>query len=51
MKQKTPTTECQWMHDDLEMLQTLSSREDLISTYPDRFEGIRCFPGTYHITL
>ena len=50
-QEKTPTTECQWMHDDLEMLQTLSSREDLISTYPDCFEGIRCFPGTYHITL
>ena len=51
MQQKTPTTECQWMRDDLEMLQTLSSREDLISAYPDCFEGIRCFPGTYHITL
>ena len=51
MQQKTPTTEHQQMHDDLEMLQTLSSREDLISAYPDRFEGIGCFPGTYHITL
>ena len=50
-QQKTPTTEHQRMHDDLEMLQTLSSREDLISAYPDRFEGIGCFPGTYHITL
>ena len=51
MQQKTPTTECQWMHEDLETLQTLSSREDLISAYPDHFEGIGCFPGTYHITL
>ena len=51
MHQKTPTTEHQWMHDDLEMLQTLSSREDLISAYPDQFEGIGSFPGTYHITL
>ena len=51
MQQKTSTTKCQWMHDDLEMLQTLSSREDLISAYPDCFEGIACFPGTYHITL
>ena len=39
------------MHGDLDMLQTLSSREDLISAYPDCFEGIGCFPGTYHITL
>ena len=51
MQQKTPTTECKQMHDDLDMLQTLNSREDLFSAYPDCFEGIGCFPGTYHITL
>ena len=50
-QQETPTTEDQRMHDDLEMLQTLSSREDLISAYPDCFGGIGRFPGTYHITL
>ena len=29
----------------------LNTKEDLIKAYPDRFEGIGCFPGTYHITL
>ena len=37
--------------DALEMLTDLSSRQDLIDAYPDRFEGIGRFPGTYHITL
>ena len=26
-------------------------KEDLIKAYPDRFEGIGCFPGTCHITM
>jgi len=51
MLQKTPTTECQQMNNDLEMLKNISSRQDLIDAYPDRFEGIGRFPGTYHITL
>ena len=38
-------------NDDIEMLKDLSSRQDLIDAYPDRFEGIGRFPGTYHITL
>ena len=37
--------------DALETLTDLSSRQDLIDAYPDRFEGIGRFPGTYHITL
>ena len=28
-----------------------NTKEDLIKAYPDRFEGIGHFPGTYHITL
>ena len=51
MQQKTSTTERQKVQDDLENLKPFSSREDLINTYPDRFEGIGRFPGTYHITL
>ena len=50
-QQKTSTTECQKVQDDLEKLKPFSSREDLINAYPDRFEGIGRFPGTYHITL
>ena len=51
MQQKTSMTECQKVQDDLEKLKPFSSREDLINAYPDRFKGIRRFPGTYHITL
>ena len=50
-QQRTPTTECQRIQDVLGTLKTLSSREDLINEYPDRFDGIGRFPGTYHITL
>ena len=50
-QQKTSTTERQKVQDDLEKLKPFSSREDLINTYPDHFEGIGRFPGTYHITL
>ena len=32
-------------------LTTLNTKQDLIKAYPDRFEGIGHFPGTYHITL
>ena len=36
---------------DLTDLKQLNTKEDLIKAYPNRFEGIGCFPGTYHITL
>ena len=36
---------------DLNNLKLLNTTEDLIQAYPDRFKGIGCFPGTYHITL
>ena len=49
--QQKPTTECQQVHKDLTNLQPLNTKEDLIKAYPDRFEGIGHFPGTYHITL
>ena len=49
--QQKPTTECQQVQKDLTNLQPLNTKEDLIKAYPDRFEGIGCFPGTYHITL
>ena len=43
--QQKPTTECQQVQKDLTNLQPLNK------AYPDRFEGIGHFPGTYHITL
>ena len=49
--QQKPTTECQQVQKDLTNLQPLNTKEDLIKAYPDRFEGIGYFPGTYHITL
>ena len=51
---KRPTTERDTVKQDLKKLQhttPLTSREDLIEAYPDRFEGIGRFPGTYHISL
>ena len=36
---------------EMKSLQPISTREDLIKAYPDRFEGIGKFPGTYHIYL
>ena len=27
------------------------TKEELIKAYPDRFEGIGHFPGTYHMTI
>ena len=32
-------------------LKLIYFKDDLIKAYPDRFEGIRKFPGTYHIYL
>ena len=32
-------------------LKSIDSKDDLIKAYPDRFEGIGKFPGTYHIYL
>ena len=51
LTEQKPTTECQQVQKDLTNLQQLNTKEDLIKAYPDRFEGIGCFPGTYHITL
>ena len=47
------TTEGKNVNQDLQNLNSppLNTKEDLIKAYPDRFEGIGCFPGTYHITL
>ena len=36
---------------DMKKLGPINSREDLIKAYPDHFEGIGKFPGTYHIHL
>ena len=36
---------------DMKNLKPINSKDDLIKAYPDRFEGIRKFPGTYHIYL
>ena len=36
---------------DLKNLKAINSKDDLIKAYPDRFEGIGKFLGTYHIFL
>ena len=36
---------------DMKNFKPINSKDDLIKTYPDRFEGIGKFPGTYHIYL
>ena len=36
---------------DMKNLKLINSKDDLIKAYPDRFEGIGRFPGTYHIYL
>ena len=36
---------------DMKNLKPINSKDDLIKAYPDRFEGIGKFPGTYHIYL
>ena len=46
---KKPTTECAKVRCNL--TSPLNSSEDLIKAYPNQFEGIGQFPGTYHITL
>ena len=51
--QQKPTTEGRKVNQDLQHPNSppLNTKEDLIKAYPDRFEGIGHFPGTYHITL
>ena len=51
--QQKPTTEGKIANQDLQHPNSppLNTKEDLIKAYPDRFKGIGCFPGTYHITL
>ena len=53
VQQKNPTTEGRNVNQDLQHLNSppLNTKKDLIKAYPDRFEGIGHFPGTYHITL
>ena len=36
---------------DMKNLKSINSKDDLIKAYPDRFEGIGKFPGTYPIYL
>ena len=36
---------------DMKKLKPINSCEDLIKAYPDHFEGIGKFPGTYHMHL
>ena len=36
---------------DMKNLKLINSKDDLIKAYPDQFEGIGKFPGTYHIYL
>ena len=53
VQQKKLTTEHGSVKQNLQDLKPppLNTKEDLIKAYPDRFGGIGCFPGTYHITL
>ena len=53
VQQKKLTTEHRSVKQNLQDLKPppLNTKEDLIKAYPDRFEGIGHFPGTYHITL
>ena len=52
VQQKKPITEGRNVNQDLQHLNSPPlNTKDLIMAYPDRFEGIGCFPGTYHITL
>ena len=36
---------------DIKNLNLINSKDDLITAYPDQFEGIGKFPGIYHIYL
>ena len=53
VQQKKLTTEHGPVKQNLQDLKPppLNTKEDLIKAYPDRFKGIGCFPGTYHITI
>ena len=53
VQQKKPTTEGRKVEQVQQILKPLplKTKEDLIKAYPDRFQGICHFPGTYHITL
>ena len=53
VQQKKLTTEHGSVKQNVQDLKPppLNTKEDLIKAYPDRFEGIGHFPGTYHITL
>ena len=46
-----PCPEREKVQQDVKKLRPINSCEDLIKAYPDRFEGIGKFPGTYHIHL
>ena len=46
-----PCPEREKEQQDMMKLGPINSRDDLIKAYPDRFEGIGKFPGTYHIHL
>ena len=47
----TPCPEREKIQQEMKNLNPISTCEDLIKAYPDRFEGIGKFPGTYHIHL
>ena len=49
-KHGKPIKSCQ-EREKVKQDQPINTREDLIKVYPDSFEGIRKFPGTYHIYL
>ena len=52
VQQKKPTKEGRNVDQDLQHLNSPPlNTKDFIKAYPDRFEGIGHFPGTYHITL
>ena len=46
-----PCPEREKVQQDMKKLGPINSCEDLIKAYPDCFEGIGKFPGTYHIYL
>ena len=44
-------TEREKVKQDMKNLKSINSKDDLIKAYPDQFERIGKFPGTYHIYL
>ena len=46
-----PCPEREKVQQDMKKLGPINSREDVIKAYPDHFEGIGKFPGTYRIYL